>query len=230
MNLPNALTVARIVVTPLIAWLPFVESWPLRLVAFWIYIAATVTDYYDGVLARRRNLITSLGAQLDPLADKLLLLGTFVPMWMLQHPEGDWLARTLGLGEQGGRFPFVLPGGVLVPLAWWVVLVVLGREAFMTAFRTAAARRGTVISAIGPAKLKTGFQMTWIGCAYFWFFAQTLGTQRGWLDHGLFRLFAWFNGIAGTVTMWVSVALTVWSLWIYLRRYGHVFRSASTRA
>jgi CDP-diacylglycerol---glycerol-3-phosphate 3-phosphatidyltransferase len=229
-NLPNALTVARIVVTPLIAWLPFVESWPLRLAAFWIYIAAAVTDYWDGVLARRRNLITDLGAQLDPLADKLLLLGTFVPMWALQRPAGDALARALGLDERAGRFFFELPGPLHVPLPWWVILVVLGREAFMTAFRTAAARRGTVISAIGPAKWKTGFQMTWIGAAYFWFFAHTLAAERGWLEETPWFFWAWFNGAVGVVTMVVSVALTLYSLWLYLRRYGGVFLRAGTRA
>ncbi|MFL5581177.1 MAG: CDP-alcohol phosphatidyltransferase family protein [Gemmatimonadaceae bacterium] len=230
MNLPNALTVARIAVTPLVAWLPFVESWPLRLVAFVIYIAAAVTDYWDGVLARRRNLITSLGAQLDPLADKLLLLGTFVPMWVLQRPAGDALARLVGLGAGAGRFWFELPGPVHVSLPWWVIAIVLGREAFMTAFRTAAARRGTVISAIGPAKWKTGFQMTWIGAAYFWFFAHTLAAREGWLELTPWIVFAWFNGIVGAVTMVVSVALTVYSLWLYLRRYGYVFRGARTGA
>ena len=69
MNLPNAITVGRIIVTPLIALLPLVDSWTARTVAFVLYVVAAVTDYYDGMLARTRNLVTDLGKLLDPLAD-----------------------------------------------------------------------------------------------------------------------------------------------------------------
>src|SRR4051812_23984930 len=130
MNLPNALTVGRIVATPLIAVLPFFNSATLRLVAFILFVLAAVTDYIDGHLARSRKEETDLGRLLDPLADKLLLIGTLVPMLML--------AKT---------FPFITPlGPVGLPL--WIVLVVLGREVFMTVFRQMAARRGVVIAAI----------------------------------------------------------------------------------
>ena len=71
MNLPNAITVGRIALTPLIAWLPFTTSWTARLIAFLLFTIAAVTDYVDGYLARRENLITDLGKWLDPLADKL---------------------------------------------------------------------------------------------------------------------------------------------------------------
>ena len=83
MNLPNALTVGRIAVTPLIAVLPFADSWTLRLVAFVLFIVAAITDYIDGMLARSRKQETDLGRLLDPLADKLLLVGTFIPMYLL---------------------------------------------------------------------------------------------------------------------------------------------------
>ena len=81
MNLPNALTVGRIAATPLIAVLPFADSWTLRLVAFVLFTMAAVTDYIDGMLARSRKQETDLGRLLDPLADKLLLVGTFMPMY-----------------------------------------------------------------------------------------------------------------------------------------------------
>ncbi|HEY0778398.1 MAG TPA: CDP-alcohol phosphatidyltransferase family protein, partial [Gemmatirosa sp.] len=70
MNLPNAITVARIAAAPLIAWLPFAPTPGMRLAAFVLYVAAAVTDYWDGHLARTRNLVTDLGRLLDPLADK----------------------------------------------------------------------------------------------------------------------------------------------------------------
>jgi CDP-diacylglycerol---glycerol-3-phosphate 3-phosphatidyltransferase len=109
-------------------------------------------------------------------------------------------------------------GKVSLPL--WIVLVVLGREAFMTVFRQIAARRGLVISAIGPAKWKTTFQSIWMGAAYFWFFAITLAEHRQWVGDSSWQAFAWFNGFVGVVSMTGAVLLTVYSLVLYLRRYG----------
>ena len=74
MNLPNWLTVGRIAFTPLLIWLPLQEDPGYRLAAFVLFIAVAVTDYYDGMLARTRGLVTDLGKMLDPFADKLLLL------------------------------------------------------------------------------------------------------------------------------------------------------------
>ena len=176
MNLPNAVTAARIAVTPLIAWLPLAPSSALRFMAFTLFVLAAVTDYVDGRLARSRKQETDLGRLLDPLADKLLLVATIVPMYLLMRPTATtepWPMRALE-----NVLPFRTPFGD-VPLAWWMVAVVLGRELFMTIFRQAAARRGVVISAIGPAKWKTGFQSVWVGAAYFWFFAATVAAARG---------------------------------------------------
>ena len=218
MNLPNAITVARIATAPAIALLPFSSSWELRLLAFVLFVAAAVTDYYDGMLARTRGLVTDLGKLLDPLADKLLLLATVVPMYWLQQPPGDSPLDDSVAGR--AAFPFLTPFGT-VRLPLWVVIVVLGRELFMTVFRQIAARRGVVIAAIGPAKWKTGFQCTWVGAAFFWFFALTLAADRGWTS-GAWRAFAYFNGVLGTAAMVAAVGLTVYSLWLYLRRYGGI--------
>ena len=207
MNLPNALTVGRIAVTPLIAVLPFADSWTLRLVAFVLFTMAAVSDYIDGMLARSRKQETDLGRLLDPLADKLLLVGTFIPMYLLAP-----------------RFPFVTPIGT-IGLSGWIVAIVLGREAFMTIFRQAAKRRGVVIAAIGPAKWKTAFQLVWQGCAYCWFFAATLAAAKGWSGDS-WHAFSLLNGTVGTVTMAGAVLLTVYSLAIYLRSFGNVFATA----
>lgn len=221
MNLPNTITAGRILAAPFIAALPFIASPGARFVAFALYVAAAVTDYYDGKLARTRNLITDLGRLLDPLADKLLLFATLLPMFVLMAPPGDALVPTQAESIDAGSLPFVTPFGP-VGLPWWVVAVVIGREIFMTVFRQAAARRGVVISAIGPAKWKTGFQSVWVGSAYFWFFAATLASNRGW-NTVAWHAFAYFNGIVGTITMVASVVLTVYSLVLYLRRYTGVF-------
>jgi len=210
MNLPNALTVGRIAATPLIATLPLANSWALRLAAFILFVAAAVTDYIDGYLARSRKEETDLGRLLDPLADKLLLVATLIPMYLLAP-----------------RLPFVTPlGPVGLPL--WVVVVVLGRELFMTFFRQAAARRGVVIAAIGPAKWKTALQLFWEGCAYCWFFATALATANAW-DGAPWRAFAMFNGTVGTLSMIIAVVLTIYSLAVYMRSFGSVFSTAAQK-
>jgi phosphatidylglycerophosphate synthase len=206
---------------PFIAALPFIAAPGTRLIAFVLYIVAAVTDYYDGKLARTRNLITDLGRLLDPLADKLLLFATLIPMFVLMAPPTDPLVPTRAESIDAARLQFVTPFGT-VGLPWWVVAIVIGREIFMTVFRQAAARRGVVISAIGSAKWKTGFQSVWVGSAYFWFFAATLARSQAWTSTA-WRAFANFNGIVGTVTMIASVFLALYSLAVYLRRYAGVF-------
>ena len=210
MNLPNALTVGRIAATPLIAALPLASSWTLRLAAFVLFTAAAITDYIDGRLARSRKQETDLGRILDPLADKLLLVGTFVPMYLLAP-----------------ALPFITPFGT-VGLSIWIVIIVLGREVFMTFFRQAAKRRGVVIAAIGPAKWKTAFQLIWQGCAYCWFFAATLAAAKGW-NNDLWHAFAEFNGTVGTIMMVAAVVLTVYSFALYLRSFGNVFATSPSR-
>jgi CDP-diacylglycerol--glycerol-3-phosphate 3-phosphatidyltransferase len=217
-NLPNALTAGRILAAPFIAALPFIASPGARAIAFALYVIAALTDYYDGMLARTRNLITDLGRLLDPLADKLLLFATLIPMFVLMAPASDPFVPTRAESIDAARLPFQTPFGH-VGLPWWIAAIVIGREIFMTIFRHAAARRGVVISAIGPAKWKTAFQSLWVGSAYFWFFAATTAVSKGW--HGsAWRAFAYFNGTVGTLAMIASVFLTLYSLWLYLRRYG----------
>lgn len=229
MNLPNALTIGRIAITPLIAVLPFAPATTPRLIAFILFTVAAASDYADGVLARSRKQETTLGKLLDPLADKLLLVGTFVPMWaLMQSPGGGFAGASFGLGDLSLRvLPFVTPWGD-VALPWWIVVIVLGRELVMTIFRQAAARRGVVIAAIGPAKLKTTFQLVWQGAAYLWFFIATAALARGW-QGGAWRAIALFVGTAGTVMMTVAVVLTLYSLWLYVSRYGRVFVQSGAR-
>lgn len=210
MNLPNALTVARIAATPFIAALPFVDSWAWRLVAWVLFVLAAVTDYVDGHLARSRKQETDLGRLLDPAADKLLLVGTFVPMYELAKTK-----------------PFITPFGD-VGLPMWILVVVLGREVFMTLFRQFAKHRGIVIAAIGPAKWKTAFQSVWQGSAYFWFWASTLAGEKGW-EGGAWHGFALFNGTVGTLMMIGAVVLTIVSLGIYLHSFRRVFATSASK-
>jgi CDP-diacylglycerol--glycerol-3-phosphate 3-phosphatidyltransferase len=205
MNLPNGLTVARIVVTPAIAALPFVESVWARLAAFVLFLAAAISDWFDGYLARVRKQETDLGRILDPLADKLLLVGTFVPMYFLAH-----------------QFAFITPYGDY-DLPWWVVAIIIGREVTMTWFRQFAAKRGVVIAAIWPAKWKTAIQLIWSGAAYCWFWLATLMIERGWTGP-VSRTIGMTLGSIGAISMLLAIALTLYSLYIYLRDYWYLFR------
>jgi CDP-diacylglycerol--glycerol-3-phosphate 3-phosphatidyltransferase len=230
MNLPNALTVGRIAITPLIAMLPFAPATTPRLLAFILFLFAAVSDYADGVLARSRKQETTLGKLLDPLADKLLLIGTFIPMWaLMQSASGGAPGSSFATSDLSLRaLPFVTPWGD-VSLPWWIVVIVLGRELAMTIFRQAAARRGVVIAAIGPAKLKTVFQLIWQGAAYFWFVVATVALTHEWSGVA-WRGLALFIGTAGTIVMSVAVLLTVYSLWLYVSRYGRVFVQSRARS
>lgn len=203
MNLPTAVTVARIAVTPLIAALPFIPTASARLWAFGLFLAAANSDWVDGYLARSRKEETDFGRLLDPLADKLFLVGTFVPMYLL--------AKTM---------PFQTPfSDVGLPI--WVVAIVLGREVTMTLFRQYAASRGVIIAAIWPAKFKTGVTGVWQGAAYCWFWLATFAVERN-LALRDYQVWGFALGLIGVASMSLAVALTVYSLFLYLRDYGKV--------
>jgi len=242
MNLPNAITMGRIAATPLIATLVINSAWVPRLSAWVLFIVAASTDYVDGKLARERNLVTDLGKLLDPLADKLLLFATLLPMYWLMRdslfaslpPADAWAAgETVGpivaaAGERRLVYPFVTPLG-LVGLPLWILGVVVLREVMMTLFRQYAVKRGIVIAAMGPGKWKTTFQMIWVGAAFFWFMASTAAMEHGWRGTA-WNTFALFNGIVGTVSMVLAIALTVYSMGIYVRHYGHLMRQPALAA
>ena len=225
MNLPNAITVGRIVASPLVGWLPLTPSSSFRAVAFVLFAVLAISDYVDGRLARSRKQITDLGKQLDPLADKLFLVVTMIPMYLLMRPAG----ANAGIVHVADSLKFVTPwGNVGLPL--WVAVVIIGREGAMTIFRQMAVRRGVVIASIGSAKWKTGFQMVWVGAAFFWFWAATAAAEQG-LVSPLWDAFKYFNGIVGVGCMIGAVGLTLFSLVLYLRRYrGVFFTRASARA
>lgn len=228
MNLPNSLSAARIATAPFLLVLPFIPSTAMRLTAFILYVLAAVTDYLDGRFARTRKMETNLGRMLDPLADKILLIATLVPVYLLMQHRYHWLARFLGVEPDPRAYPFETIFGPF-GLPWWILAAVVGRELFMTLFRSAAARRGVVIAAIGPAKWKTVFQAIWIGAAYFWFFASTAASEYN-LGGAAWHAFALFNGMVGLLSMTGAVVLTMYSLALYMRRYFYVFaRQPTTR-
>ena len=116
MNLPNLITIARILLAVVIVPLLFVDRFGPRLLAFIIFLVAAFSDLWDGHIARSRGLITNLGKLLDPIADKLLLTATFVPFYILSHRPGPL-----------ARFPWF---GDVLPL--WIVLVIFGASGDLT--------------------------------------------------------------------------------------------------
>ncbi|MQA90053.1 MAG: CDP-diacylglycerol--glycerol-3-phosphate 3-phosphatidyltransferase [Gemmatimonas sp.] len=205
MNLPNIITVGRIVLSVLIIPLLFADSFGIRILAFAVFLVAAISDLWDGHLARSRNLITDLGKLLDPVADKILLAATFISFYLLSHGVGP-----------GGPFPWF--GGVF-PL--WIVLIVFGRELFITLFRGYAVHRGVVIAA-GPAgKYKTVFQNIFIGAAIFWYALQSAATENDW-NGALWRTWLAIHTAITIVVLSVAVVLTVYSLLVYLWGYRSV--------
>lgn len=214
------MSAARIAATPFLLVLPFIPSAAMRLLAFVLFVLVGLTDILDGKIARRRKLVTDFGRLLDPIADKFFLVATIVPAFLLMRPRVHWIAPLLGVEADPAAYPFITPFGTF-DLPIWVLVAVLGRELLMTVFRAIAARRGVVIGAIPVAKLKMAFQSIWIGGAYFWFFAATFASDRGLSGPG-WTIVANSIGVIGVAAMAGAVVLTVYSLVVYVRRYGTV--------
>jgi CDP-diacylglycerol--glycerol-3-phosphate 3-phosphatidyltransferase len=187
-TLPNILTIARIALAPVVALLPFITgSWP-KIIAFVVFLFAAIGDAVDGWLARSRNQVTDLGKLLDPLADKLLLVGALVPIF--------WITRYPTLITD-----YRIPWWGSLPV--WVALTLVGREILMTVFREYAKRKGVVISAMGPGKIKTLFQNTFIGATIAWFAWKDLIVEMRWT--GAYRdLWNEFHGTLVAVTLGVA--------------------------
>ena len=141
-NLPNILAFLRILLAPLMLWFligrenPIFEgihiSW-LDYMAGLIFVIASVTDFFDGYIARSWKQITKLGGILDPLADKMLMLGGFIGLMAI------------------GR------------ASVWAVFLILTREFFITGVRVLAASEGKDVAASMVGKIKTVVQMIAIG-------------------------------------------------------------------
>ncbi len=107
-NLPNIITLARILLVPVTIWLIVSDAF---LLAFLAFLVAGISDAVDGFIAKRFNLETELGAYLDPIADKLLLVGIYVSLGMLQHLPA-WLVILVATRD------FLIVGGMM--LAWLI--------------------------------------------------------------------------------------------------------------
>lgn len=127
-GLPNLLTFLRILAIPVVGWLLTNPGPQAAWTAMFVYLAASLTDFLDGWIARRLGLVTALGKLLDPLADKLLVISALIMLAMLPRQPG-------------------------IPA--WLLVVIVGREFAVTGLRSIAATEGIVLAAdaFGKAKM-----------------------------------------------------------------------------
>lgn len=210
-TLPNIITLARILITPVVALLPFIEGYGPKVITFVVFVAASISDVWDGRLARSRNLVTDLGKLLDPIADKLLLLATLIPIYWISQERRDL---------------YGIPVWGSIPL--WVCLLLLGRELAMTLFRWYAKGRGVVIAAGRSGKLKTIFQAIFVGATIAWFAFRDAVQPLGWEGSGFARFWTQFHGGFVAVTLVVAVVLTLYSFAVYLYRHRSLFGSPTS--
>ena len=136
MNLPNSITMSRIIMIPLFLWIlsphfPWQGHGAQELTAAVLFILASATDGVDGYLARRRGQITTMGMLLDPLADKIMVTAALIEL-VAYNPE---------------------------VVKVWIAVVIIGREFLINGLRSIAASEGFTISASELGKLKTVIQI-----------------------------------------------------------------------
>lgn len=129
MNLPNRLTILRIFLTFVFIIFMSLGGLSPKIIAFLIFIIASLTDYYDGYLARRNNQVTDFGKLMDPIADKILILSAFLAFLQMQL------------------------------ISAWMVVIIFSREALITGLRLFAINKGKVLEAEAAGKHKTVSQM-----------------------------------------------------------------------
>jgi CDP-diacylglycerol--glycerol-3-phosphate 3-phosphatidyltransferase len=204
-NLPTKITLARIALLPLILFfyamavcandIPFFRDWG-KLIAALLFVVAVATDWLDGYIARRMNLVTNTGKLLDPVADKMLNMLGFIlviadPVWFHGHS-------------------FALP-------YWFAVLAVfvaLGRDIIMNSLRFIAAEQGIVIAADRLGKLKSLFQF--IAITLYMLFAFNLNVFVQFVPDGVWLdTWAWIC----VFILGVATILTVWSCGNYVSSY-----------
>lgn len=134
MNLPNKLTVLRVLMIPFFVLFTLEDVFPgySKYIAVAVFIIASLTDFLDGKIARKYNLVTNFGKFMDPLADKLLVCAALICLVSLKMLDA------------------------------WIVIVIISREFIISGFRLVASDNGVVIAASYWGKFKTTFQMLMI--------------------------------------------------------------------
>ena len=194
MNLPNQLTVARFALTGLFLIAMFSRSPINDTLALVFFCAAGLTDYFDGRIARARNLITNFGILMDPLADKILICSAFIAL-VERGPAKEW------------------PG---IRVEAWMVVIIVARGLAITGLRLLAASKKMVLAAERYGKHKTISQITAIIALLV---LEAYGEWGQWAEYLLMPWVPWFAQIA----LWVTLLLTFTSGGLYLSRNRDLF-------
>ena len=200
-HLPNIITFSRVGVLALLVYLVLQQWTGAATLAFFCILYGSVSDFLDGYIARKYNLITNFGKIFDALVDKVMSIGSFVLLiWM-------------------GLLPPVLLTSI-------IVLCMAVREGGITLMRMLAVRRNVVLAAEKAGKRKTIWQVTGI-CILF----AVPMFERDWQawigqDLSVFGLYIWINGY---IYFLLSAWLTISSGYQYLRKYGPLVLSAPHR-
>jgi len=198
MNLPNKLTVARLILTVVFVVLFYIPLANAISLALTIFIVASITDYFDGEIARRRNLVTNFGKLMDPLADKILMTAALV---VVAIPAEK----------------------ILHPVPAWIVIAVLAREFFVTGIRQLAAQAGVVLAAEKLGKHKMVWQI--ITVIYFLLLAATKEPLLAWASP-MFRWMPLSPDIFGNLCLLMMGSLTIISGFSYFWKNRSLFHGA----
>jgi CDP-diacylglycerol--glycerol-3-phosphate 3-phosphatidyltransferase len=186
MNLPNKLTLSRFILTIAFLGVMFSEVRFHRTIALVLFVAAGISDFLDGQIARRRNLITNFGILMDPLADKVMVCSAFIAFVGL-----NWIPA-------------------------WMVVIIVARELAITGLRLLAASKNVVLAAEGYGKHKTVSQIVAIIAILVLMSFQEWGPLgRALFGWSLSGNKPWVHQFA-ELSKWVAVVLTFLSGWLYL--------------
>ncbi|MFP4281505.1 MAG: CDP-alcohol phosphatidyltransferase family protein [Opitutales bacterium] len=206
-QLPNIITLSRVVVLGLIAWTAFADWRGAATLTFFLLLYGAISDFVDGYLARRYGLVTNFGKIMDALVDKIMVLGSLVVVILL-----DLLFPPF--------FDVILPAwlGPTV-LATVLVALIAVREIGITLLRLVAARKGVVLAAEKSGKRKAIWQITAI-CVLLAqpMFALDVSAWTG-LELQLWSDYVWINGL---LYFLLAAYLTIVSGAAYINRYWKV--------
>lgn len=168
MNLPNTLTFMRVLLTFAVAALLFAGAKYFATAAFAVYLAAGASDWFDGYIARKYNIVTTVGKFMDALSDKIMIVTMFMTLFALNLYQ-NWTAAALVCA-----------------------VISMAREFYISGFRMIAAQKGEVIAAETIGKYKAAFQMYSVGAIIC---ASALRADFGDTSSPLY-VFAFYTGIA----------------------------------
>ena len=199
-HVPNALTLARIVAAPAVIALLLAGTLVTQVAALVLFVLGAISDGLDGAIARKYGIQSRLGRFLDPLADKVLVLGTLATFPFLPNPEAWSDHRTLA---------------DLVP--WWAIGLIAARDLAVTALRSWAEARGRAIQTSYAAKLKTTVQLTFIISVMVFLVLAQLVRFEGWVGAVGHGAGAVLYSPVTFVLLLVTVFLTLWTGALYFR-------------